>query len=239
MKDLRLGRYGVLLASVLSCAVLAAACGDNETPDDDMAGDGDGGGGDDDGGGPGDDGGPDGDAAADAANQRGVTLGMELADLATADLGGQTACVIRARMGAILLALDEGEILQAEVALERGAEAPARELATRMRDEHAAHAAQVRDLLVLCQVAPLENAVSAALRAAATAGVEALRNARPEQLGFAYVELQVEMHAAGEVLLDRLLELAPDERFLDFIQATRDAVAQHREQADSLLRGTW
>ncbi len=233
----------MLLASVLSCAALTAACGDNDTLDDDGFGDDGGGGG---GGGDGDDGdgdgdgdgdqGPDGDAAADAANERGVALGMELAALATAELANQPRSIVWGWIGAILLALDEGEVLQAEVALERGDAPAALQFALRMRSEHAAHAAQLRDLLAACHACPLENRVSAALRMAAMTGIEELSNARPEQVSFRYMELEVMIHAAGEVLLDRLAELAPDAKLEDFVRTTRDHVAQHRQAADAILR---
>ncbi len=237
----RLRRCWMLLVSLVSCAALTAACGDNETLDDDGAsvpgdGDGGGGGGGDGGGGDGDGDDRDGNAAADEANARGVTLGMELAALATAELANQPKYVVWGRVGAILLALDEGEVLQAELALERGLEPAALEYALRMRSEHTAHAAQVRALLAACHACPLENQVSAALRGAAAGGIDDLRAARSELIGFEYMELQVMMHAAGEVLLDRLLDLAPDARLEGFLQTTRDHVAEHRETGDALLR---
>jgi predicted outer membrane protein len=228
----------MLLASVLSCAALTAACGDNLTPDDDgvgVPGDGDGGGGDN-GGGDGDRDDRDGNAAADAANERGVALGMELAELATAELANQPRFVVWGRVGAILLALDEGEILQAELALERGLEPAGLEYALRMRSEHTAHAAEVRALLAACHACPLDNPVAAALREAAARGIDDLRAARAELVGFDYMGLQVMMHAAGEVLLERLIELAPDQRLEDFLRTTRDHVAEHREASDTILR---
>ncbi|HSK00303.1 MAG TPA: DUF4142 domain-containing protein [Kofleriaceae bacterium] len=224
--------------SLVSCAALTAACGDNEPLDDEgvgVPGDGDGGG-DGGAGGDGDRDDRDGAAAADAANELGVTLGMELAELATAELANQPRYVVWSRIGAILLALDEGEILQAELALERGLEPDALEYALRMRSAHTAHAAQVRALLAACHACPLENAVSAALREAAAGGIDDLRAARSELVGFEYMGLRVLMHAAGEVLLDRLIELAPDVRLEDFLRTTRDHVAEHREASDAILR---
>jgi predicted outer membrane protein len=136
----------------------------------------------------------------------------------------------------MLLALDEGEVMQAEAALERVQAPAALEFALRMRNEHTAHAAAVRDLLAACHACPSENTVSAALREAAAAGLEELSNAPPDRVGFTYLELQVMMLAAGEVLLDRLIELAPDARLEGFLQTTRDLIAEHRETADATLR---
>jgi predicted outer membrane protein len=205
-------RYGWLLASALSCAGLQAACSD-----DDM--------------------GRPGDAAADAATDAGEEMGSVLADQAQAQMGHELAPAALADLGAIVLAIDGGEISQAEIAIDRANDPVVMSYAARTSDEHADHADALEALLADRGVSPSESAVSGSLRAEALAGIGELKGTPRSELDFVYMRLQVKMHAAAGVLLDRLYDLAPaDGELLDFLDATRSAIAGHRSQAEAILR---
>src|SRR5689334_14231270 len=90
---------GWLLITVLSCACLAA-CGDNDHDEDDVSGSGD--------------------QAADTAITDGQAMGTDLANQAEAQLGPESPAIRTAHLGMILLALDQGEIDQAETELQLG-----------------------------------------------------------------------------------------------------------------------
>jgi putative membrane protein len=203
-------RYGLLLACVLAAAGLAA-CGDN----DDVIID-----------------------EADVAAEEGEAVGGDLAGRSDDELGGQPEVIVIARLGAIVLTLDDGEIAQADAALDRVDDPRVIDHAERMLDEHSLNAEELEDLLYARRITPAENAVSAALRAEAEAGLRELERAPDRQVDFAYMRMQVKMHAAAGVLVGRLLDHAPgaDAALLDFLAATRDVIADHQLAAEAILR---
>ncbi|HWO23992.1 MAG TPA: DUF4142 domain-containing protein [Kofleriaceae bacterium] len=174
--------------------------------------------------------------AAEQATEDGEDMGASLAGQAQTEIGGQARLSAIGHIGAILIAFDESAFAQAEPELERGGDAAALEHAAMIRDEHERHAEDVVGLLAARAVAPLEGAVSGALRAAARAGADDLERAPRRDVDFEYLRLQVKLHAAGQVLTDRLIELSPDAALLDFLVVTHDAIERHRVQADALLR---
>lgn len=195
---------------LLAGALLAAACGDNL-----------------DGHGP---------ITADVAEEEGTARGSLLANQAGDEFRGDDPELVVAQIGAVLLALDDGEVLQAEVELDLGSDWEALDFAAKMRDEHSRHADAVTDLLSVRRISPVESGVSGELRGEAAAAVVELERATWLQVDFTYLRLQVELHAAGEVLVGSLIELAPDEELAGFLEATRGAIAEHRAEAEALLR---
>jgi predicted outer membrane protein len=208
-------RYGWLLGA-LACAGLAAACG---------------GGGDDD-----DGGGGDGVIVADTAGEDGEAMGATLANRAEGELSGEPRSLIIERLGGIVLALDEGEIAQAETALDLGEDPAVLDFAEHMRRAHSEHADVLEDLLYNRGLAPTQGEVSGMLRTEAFVGIDELRHTPPGQVDFAYLRIQVMMHAAAAVLADRLLDLAPDAELFDFLRETSAAISEHRIQAEAILR---
>jgi GAF domain-containing protein len=136
-----------------------------------------------------------------------------------------------------LIALDAGEVAQAEAELALGAGGPALDFANHMRDAHSLHADQVQGLLSDLQLAPAESAVSDALRAEAQAGLDEISRAPREDVDFTYLRIQLKMHAAGSVLVGRLADLAPhDSQLVELLRQTSGAIAEHRTEAEDLLR---
>jgi Domain of unknown function (DUF4142) len=207
-------RYGFLLAGALAGAALAACSDGGDDDDDDNSGI----------------------EAAEEATEDGENMGARLAGRAQTEIGGQPRLNAIGHIGAILLTLDEGEIAQAQAELDRGGDAEALDFAAVLRGEHEDHAEAVEDLLAARTAAPIEGAVSSALRAEALAGADDLGSAERRSVDFEYLRLQVKMHAAGQVLLNRLIELSPDAVLLDFLVVTHDAIERHRVQAEALLR---
>jgi hypothetical protein len=196
---------------LLAGALLAAACGDNLDGR--------------------------GTYAADAAIEEGEAMGGALADQAGDELDEANPELALGQLGAILLAFDDGEVAQAEVELDLGSDRGALDFAAKMRDEHSLHADAVSDLLFVRRVSPVESAVSGALRGEAAAGIAELQRALLAEVDFTYLRLQVKMHAAGEVLVGGLIDLTPgDEEIASFLEATRGAIAEHRAEAEALLR---
>jgi predicted outer membrane protein len=209
-----LKRYEILLVGTLTCAGLAA-CNDNDDGD--------------------------GIEAAGVAAGDGQAMGSRLANRADDELGGQPREVAIGRIGAILIALDGGELAQAQVELDRGDDEEALDYAEMMRDEHTAHTGQVEELLAKRGVAPVENGVSRTLRAEAFAAADDLSLTPRRDVDFAYLELQVKMHAAAGVLVSRLIDLVPDAELLALLAVTpgpaRPARRRRRRACCSGARG--
>jgi predicted outer membrane protein len=210
---MHLRRSGSLLASALLCAGFAAACGgDHNEPS------------------PGND-------AADAAGEEGQAMGEALAAQAQDELAGEPAAIRAAHLGTILIALDQGEVEQAEAELELGFDAQVLDFALLMRDQHSGHADDAEDLLSDRGLAPLESSVSGALRDEAQRGIDELEHIPRSQVDFAYMRIQVKMHAAAGVLVERMIDLAPvDRELIDFLEDTRGAIEDHRIRAEAILR---
>lgn len=212
MLNLRL--YGTLLAAVISCAGLATGCDDDDGDDIE-----------------------DGDDAADLANAEGEDMGEALVDQADAELAGVVPEVAVSRIGAILLAIDIGEISHAQVELDLGADPVVLDFAARILEEHSLHDELVDDLLDVRRLVATEGGVSTELRAEAEAGIDVLTRESRVSIDFTYLQLELEMHVAAELLVDGLIDHAPDAVLEDFLIATRDAIAVHRDEAEDLLRG--
>jgi len=205
-------RYGWLLGA-LACAGFAACGGDGD----------DGGGGD-------------GVVVADTAGEDGEAMGASLADRAEAELSGEPRSLIIERLGGIALALDDGEVSQAETALELGEDPQVLDFAEHMRRAHSEHADELEDLLSDRGFVPTQGEVSGRLRTEAFVGIDELRHTPPGQVDFAYLRIQVMMHAAAGVLVDRLIDVAPDAELFDFLRETSAAISDHRIQAEAILR---
>lgn len=194
---------------LLACAL--AACGDN----DDSRGN----------------------VAADIATDEGAAMGEDLATEAEVELRGDPPALTIGQIGEILLTLDEGEILQAEVELARGLDEEARDFAGRMIDEHSLHADRVTDILFVRRIEPVDNAVAASLRAEAAATLDELERTPVEEIDIVYMRIQVTMHVAGLRLIAQLIDLAPaDAELRTFLQETYDVIAEHRDHAEGILR---
>jgi len=173
-----------------------------------------------------------GDTAAEAATH-GEAMGAALA--AQAEHEPMPAAL--AHLGAILLALDRGELAQSAIALDRVDDPIVFDYAALMSTRHAAHAAEMEALLADRGISPLTGSLSSMLRAEARADEDELKLTPRRELAFTYMRLQVKVHAAGDVLLSRLSAIAPDDEPLRALLAsTRDAVVAHRLQAEAILR---
>jgi predicted outer membrane protein len=209
------GGHGLLLAGALSALGLSAMVGCSDEDSGDRPGD----------------------AAADAASNDGEEMGAALAAQTGLQLAGEPMPAALAHLGAILLAIDGGALAQADLALERADDTVVQGYAAHMMHAHSAHADSVEYLLASRGVGPIETPISGTLRTESYAGMDQLRGTPRHDLDFAYMRLQVKMHAAGGVLVNRLFAIAPDDAPLrELLDATRGAIAAHRSQAEAILR---
>jgi predicted outer membrane protein len=172
--------------------------------------------------------------AIDQVEEDGEQLGENHADAADAELRGMSDDDIVAASGAILLTIDDGEIMHATAALERAADPAARGFAMHMLEMHMTHAAQTGLLLAGHGLEPLDNPVSATLRTEAAANLDAL--VRASNVDYEYMRVQLMMHAEAYEIVDTLVDLAPTDDLSQFLVETRQVIASHRDDAEDILR---
>lgn len=170
------------------------------------------------------------DDAIDDGNERGNELAGETDEmLESQDDRSQIA------LGAsIVLTIDQGEVAVANAALEHTTNADVRAFATLMVTEHTAHAAAVTAAIGALQIEPIDNAVSAQLRAEGEAAIRTLESSGdPDR---AYIEGQVRMHEEARVIVDAIADHVDDDTVHDFLVDTLGVIETHRDHAADLLR---
>lgn len=183
----------------------------------------------------GDDESDNGDQAVDDAIAEGETLGQAQAAQTDTELGGEAdPDVVAEKTGAILLTIDEGEILHADLALGAADDEGVLDYAQRMVSEHTQHAQQTTDLLAARDLAPLENEIAATLRRQALEMLDVLEAS--DDLDFDYTRTQLVMHSQALVIVDTLEGYAPDPELAGFLDQTRATIEDHRARAEELLR---
>lgn len=201
-------RSSISLASVLVLA-LTGACDDDDTADPF-------------------------DEDADVAIDDGEARGEEHADHTGDELGADADLVVLAKSGAIMLTIDEGEILMADYVLDVAIDPDVIAYANRMITEHTAHVEATTALLDDFEIGPTDSAVSAALRAEAQAELAVIQSAADPD--YEYMRSQVMMHAEAYVIVGALRDLAPFEIAARFFDETQRTIANHRNEAEVILR---
>jgi putative membrane protein len=131
--------------------------------------------------------------------------------------------------------VNEGEIMQGELAMTRADAAAVQAYATRMVAEHTAANAALTALIDAQNITPAESPAGAQLSAEAMATLISLRGAEEADFDRAYVTSQVMQHERVLGILDGALPDLTDDEVRDAAEAMRGAVAEHLEDARSLL----
>jgi predicted outer membrane protein len=201
-------RTGTCIAGALALAIATAACGDNNNPNDVQG-------------------------AIDIGEQRGQVLATQT----TTDLGSDTPEVALGKAGQIMLTIDDGEIMQAQLVVDAGVSDPAvLDFANRMITEHTAHRDATLNLIEASKVTPIESDVSSLIQSDAMQGLRELEDASSGDLDRTYMRLQVTMHAEASVIVGALQDLAPAPDIAAFIADTQAQIDAHRVDAADLLR---
>lgn len=175
------------------------------------------------------------DPVQDTVDQ-GHVMGQTLANTASDELSGEEDyLIVVGKTASILAALNDGEISQADFALNVVIAQDVAEYAARILEDHTT-SNDVLDQVVLDFATDfIPNRVDADLTAAAMAGLATLQQTPPDQIDFAYVDLQVRMHAAAQVLLSQLRDMVTDDEMGAFIDDTRVMIDDHLAQGEDLL----
>jgi putative membrane protein len=182
---------------------------------------------------PGDDGAT---AAADAGEATDTDAGKpDEADGGEAD-GGEDAAPGDAEIGAILAAVNAGEIEQADYALLRSDVAEVRAYAHLMLAEHTAAAESLAAILSSIEVEPSESDTSRELRASAATALATLQSTPSPEFNLAYIAAQAAQHEAVLALIDALLlPNAESAELREYLETLRASVTTHLQAAQGIL----
>jgi len=134
----------------------------------------------------------------------------------------------------ITMTLDDGEIVAADFVLDRSIDPVVLDFAQLMFDEHSTHQSNTISLLAGYDLDPVDIDVAGQLMADASADMAVLRST--SDLDYEYMRLQVVMHNEAFVIVDALVDFAPDSNFAQFLLDTRDTIRSHRDEAEADLR---
>jgi predicted outer membrane protein len=172
---------------------------------------------------------------ADEANADGSSLGSAHANEIDLDFADDSDELVTAKSAAIMIAIDEGEILLADFALQFAIEPIVLDFANEMIDVHSAHLDEIDALLVDFDLVPIESPTSDALRSEADGILRNLSIAF--DVDFEYMRSQVATHAEAFVIVDELVFQQPFAEWARFFEDTLLVIDDHLASAETILRG--
>jgi putative membrane protein len=198
-------RFAVMRTLLLASLITVAACTD-ETPYDD----------------------------ADAANDEGSQIGEDFADQLNTELSSDTDFTIVAKSGAIMLAIDQGEVELADLALDFATDPRVLDFAQRMFDSHLDHMTATSNLLASLAVDPQATELSLALDDEAQDAIGALQTV--PDFDYEYMRMMVSMHAEAFVIVSELATQQEIDVAARFFADSTLTIADHRNEASVILR---
>jgi putative membrane protein len=198
----------VILLSAI--APLVAACGNNDDDDDNGRN-------------------QDVQDRQDLGQQRGQDLADQLATSLESTPENATA-----NIAAVVRSANDGELKQAQLAIDRGQDNDVLDFAHQMRRDHTMANQDLQQVLSDLSESPKENEVSAAVAADADAGLSEIQSSRDASFDRDYMLLQVQMHAEALELVDGSIALTPDAPFKTYLTDARATIQQHLNDAIDL-----
>jgi predicted outer membrane protein len=171
---------------------------------------------------------------ADIAVEEGVLRGEALADMTDEELAGQSETVALEVAEEILLTIDTGEILQAEIAVDRADQDDVEDYAQAMIEEHSLHAELVSQVFGALLIQPRRNQIAETLRAEALAGAEEL--SATDAPDFVYMRMQITMHQEASIVVGSLIDFVDTPEVDRLLIETQDIIEAHRLEAIDILR---
>lgn len=166
----------------------------------------------------------------------GVARGNFIADLSSSELSGEPdEFVVIGKTASILAVLNDGEIDQASFAIQVVLEGDIFDFANALIVDHEDANIDLDAAVRYYGAGYFASSTADTLADEMAAGMNELRSTPPEDIDFAFVELQVINHAEAQVLLDELaLQVGPGVMG-DHILDTQAMVDLHFQEATDLL----
>jgi putative membrane protein len=150
-----------------------------------------------------------------------------------------TAALTDADIGAIVSALNMGEIEQGNLAKDKAVRGSVKKFAEMMVTEHTAAQMRATALLTRLGITPTENATSTMVKMEATTVLNNLKTLSGSAFDSAYVDSQVTMHQRALDIMDmQLLPNAKNAELKAELTTARASVAMHLNEAKMLQSST-
>ncbi len=173
---------------------------------------------------------PVGDTIAD-----GQATGDSLANESFDELTGDDYAIVIGKTGSILAALNDGEINQAEFAIDGLIGDDVFQFANVLIVDHDDANVELDSVVRFYGIGYIASSTADSLTLEANAGIGELRAAPPSELDFVFVDLQVRMHAAAQIMLDELYTQVGPGAMGDYILDTQDMIDAHLAVSADLL----
>lgn len=171
--------------------------------------------------------------AADA-EAAGTDVGNDIADQVDDEFSDNDDLTLVGQTGSILRALNDGEIAQADLALKTLARVETETYASDLIAAHTQANADVQGVLRAYGVGFISTDAEAMLVAEANAGLDLLQSTPPEQIDLVFLELQIRMHSAAEVLLDELESENDTDPMDSYLATFHDMIDEHLDAAEQI-----
>jgi predicted outer membrane protein len=173
-------------------------------------------------------------SALDQGNTRGQALQTQVDQV----FAGCSESDAIAQAAGIVIAINNGEIAEANFVLSKPGIPRVQALATQFVTDHQASNAAVLSLLQARSLAPLDTPISQTLHDEAQAGVAQLEADLPRNLDIDYVEMQIAMHQEASLIVSAVRDAMPasasDMRGL--LSDTLTTINDHLVHAQIVLR---
>jgi predicted outer membrane protein len=176
------------------------------------------------------------DAAVEEERRLGEAEGAELAAAFETEVAPATAsdASVHAKIAALTQTLNEGELVHAELALDRSDDPAVLDFAQMLLDDHHAALYQQADLMVELGLLPEPTEVTDRVHAGAVTETQRLDSARAGDFDRSFGLVQVKMHAQALVLLDTVRGWPADDRFRALLDSMTSTVEAHLDVAVAL-----
>lgn len=175
-----------------------------------------------------------GDPVGDAFEE-GQAQGVQLANQIAAEFAIDDQPTIIAQSGSMIRAINDGEIETSVFAVQVVQEDDVFRFANDMIAVHEDANIELDQVIRIYGVGYLPTQAEANLRGMVAAELQALRATPPQDVDFAYTEMQVRMHASALVVLDQLDSVVEAGPMIDYIANARAMTSDHLAQAEGLL----
>jgi predicted outer membrane protein len=144
----------------------------------------------------------------------------------------QATSIKNSEAAAVVRAVNQGEIDEANAVLGRLRSEPAKNLARMMNDEHSAALRELDRIVSSSGIALKENEKVRSLQKDAQDNLRDLKETDAKDLDMKYVTLQIEQHEEVlEMLDDKLIAETNDPSLSQFLRDQRGKIASHLERA--------
>lgn len=141
------------------------------------------------------------------------------------------------QIAAILTTVDDGEIEQAQAALQRATDPEVRDFASHMIDQHTASKRAGAQLAAQTGIKPVDSPKSKELQASGAQQLQLLNSAEQTNFDITYLSGQIEQHTAVLKLIeDQLLPAVNLPALRDQLQNARGMVQAHLDQARQIQK---